>query len=143
MADWDENPYAKTFQVSAEFAGRELPAVATDRVTMHFAADIDRELSAWVAQGYLLLGRSEMGVRNDYVGISFEARDHAALVGADVVLLESTSTLKRAIRPGSDGHIDIALVRAMPAKSVHRKGWTVVRAAFLIAPERSAVSPPS
>ena len=125
------NPYSQAFKAAFQLEGVIRQPLETSNVFVAFTKCLNEEVETFLAKGHQVVGGSEFILRNDYQGISFAARDHAAAIGAHVAVVEWTSAKVRAIKFGLDGRIDMGPVLADPPKSIQPRGHSVVRAVFL------------
>ena len=134
MRETDENPYSTSFKEKRGLKGKGCLSIAASDVSFQKTESVDRDAQALELEGHLEIGRSEFVMRNDQMGFSRMARQHAASIGAHVVLVESTGAKLQAIHVGPDGAIDMESVMADPPKSLQPRGHSVIRAVFLAKP---------
>jgi|SRR5882757_3431583 len=127
----NHNPFSEHYisdsSVMLIFRGKPVPQ---NDIQVLISRDLEYDLVQWVGPDYARIGTAEFVARGSQ-GIGEEARLQAALVGASVVLFQTTPAKLRAIRRRPDGSIDLSSVLGNPPASLSPRGYYVVRALFL------------
>jgi hypothetical protein len=108
----NHNPFSEHYisdsSVMLIFRGKPMPQ---NDIQVLISRDLEYDLVQWVGPDYARIGTAEFVARGSQ-GIGEEARLQAALVGASVVLFQTTPAKLRAIRRRPDGSIDLSSVLA-------------------------------
>jgi hypothetical protein len=126
------NPFAEHYVPIASGAGPQPSSlIPEDIVQVRYSQDLAAEVKKSEKQGYRRMGSSEFVDRGNRMGVSNDARLHAAAIGASLVLFSSIPAKLRAIKRRRNGTIDISSVLADPPAAPSPRGYYVVQAAFL------------
>jgi hypothetical protein len=121
------NPFAEHYRPASTGAAQ----IHEDTVQVRFSQDLKADLKRQQKEGWRSIGTSEFVERNR-MGVSHDARLHAASIGASLVLFTTIPAKLRSIKRRKNGAIDLASVLADPPASPSSRGHYVVQAAFLV-----------
>ncbi|MRW87670.1 hypothetical protein GJ698_26720 [Pseudoduganella sp. FT26W] len=106
-------------------------AYNTVRLQEGITQDLPALVAHWQEKGFVLLGTSDVVVKNNNMEAFDRLHISAIAVGASLMFSQITPAKARSIRRKASGHIDMdAVLSDMPSK-VSPKGNSVIQAAFL------------
>jgi len=104
--------------------------VPVDAIQVLMCTDLEAEVSKYASQGFFPIGSAQFVGKGNH-GVSREAREQAAKVGAALVLFTLVPCKLRALRKTIDGKLDMQAVRADPPLGFSPKGYSVLTSTFL------------
>jgi hypothetical protein len=113
------NPFAEHYvPMSNALASHPGQLVPEDTVQVRYSQDLAAGIKQFKKQGYRCIGNSEFVDRGNRMGVSDDARVHAAAIGASLVLFSSTPAKLRAIKRRRNGTINMSSVLIDPQGEV-------------------------
>ncbi|MQA23658.1 hypothetical protein [Rugamonas rivuli] len=123
------NPFAMHYVASC-YAIASLNENVVDARYIHYRMDIEVKVRNLEDDGYISLGRSEYVEQGSRMGVSNDAREQAAAIGASIVLFQFTPIKLESIRRLADGSIDIESARTAPSTTPTELGYYLTKAIF-------------
>lgn len=101
------------------------------RVSLVQTAELPGMLATWQNKGFVVLGSSDLLIKNNEMGFSEGLRQAAVAAGASLAFFQITPAKVRAVQRKADGRIDMDAVRADPPVKMSPGGSSVLQLVLL------------
>lgn len=101
------------------------------RVSLVQTAELPGMLATWQNKGFVVLGSSDLLIKNNEMGFSEGLRQAAVAAGASLAFFQITPAKLRTVQRKADGRIDMDAVHADPPVKMSPGGSSVVQLVLL------------